>query len=68
VTSWRPGGLGDVDAHAAAGAGDEPDLLVSFVTHVVLFFPLCRVVVGDTASSAVTPSTQPAVATMWEAS
>ena len=31
--------LGDVDAHTSAGAGDEPDLLVS---HVLSVFPLLR--------------------------
>ena len=30
------GGLGDVDAHAAAGAGDEPDLLVSHAGALLL--------------------------------
>ncbi len=28
----RQGGLGEIDAHAAAGAGDEPDLLVAHHT------------------------------------
>ena len=27
------GGLGDVDAHAATGAGDEPNILVTHVVH-----------------------------------
>ena len=30
------GGLGDVDAHAAAGAGDEPNLLVSHAGALLL--------------------------------
>ena len=44
------GGLGDVDAHAAAGAGDEPNLLL---THAgALLLPDPQVVLG-TASSVV---------------
>ncbi len=42
------GGLGDVDAQAAAGAGDEPDLLVTHVGALLLLDP--EVVLGTALS------------------
>ena len=42
------GGLGDVDAHAAAGAGDEPNLLVTHAGALLLLDP--QVVLGTALS------------------
>jgi hypothetical protein len=54
------GGLDDLDAHAAAGTGDEPNLLVSHASALPL------VDVPSTASFAVALSTRPAGAGRWE--
>ena len=58
------GGLGDVDAQAAAGAGDEPNLLV---THVCCTPSLdLRVLSGRTASSGVALPPNHAAGRAWE--
>ena len=49
-------GLGDVDAHAAAGAGDEPNLLVSHASAL----PSVDLRVGHRSSAAHPPRNQPA--------
>ena len=61
VTSGQRG-LGDVDPQAAAGAGDEPDLLVTHVVHSL--FDL-EVVLG-TALSVVCTATKPRAGRRWE--